>query len=349
MSDTHNRTQNQPSSLPSGWGGGHTPPLPPAWCRASRRPAQRGALPPWRPSHAAIHGGGCAVRRGRAVAGRRGRGGGVWCPAAGGPGGFLWFSALGVSRGFALAGGFAVSRGVSWCAGGSAVGAVVASAGRFGAGRWGVSLARAGLGAVVLGGGGRRGLRVCCGCGWLRGGLVGLGRFPAGGAAVRRRGGSGVRRLRAGGRPAVAAVGRSRFASGSRLGAGRLAVAIPPLPLLVARVGGCRWRWLARAGARCLAVRCSSLALAALVCRRARAFGLPPVRAGRSGRLVLLPAARPRGPSALSLRFAGPPALAPSPALPGVPLPVPSRGGRSRAPTPACPGRAVSFAQGRLF
>jgi hypothetical protein len=91
------------------------------------------------------------------------------------------------------------------------------------------------------------------------------------------------------------------------------------LPVLVASVGGCRWRWLVRGGSRCLAVRCSSLALAALVCRRARLFGLPPVRA--SARLVLLPVARV-APLALSARLAG---------------------------LPARPGRVVSLAQGRLF
>lgn len=126
---------------------------------------------------------------------------------------------------------------------------------------------------------------------------------------------------------------------------------LPPLPLLVARVAGCRSRWLSRGGSRALAVRCPSAAVAARVCRRARAFGLPPVRAGRRGLLVLLPAARPRGPSALAVRLSGPLALALAapPALPGVPLPVPPRGGRSRSPASARPGRAVSFAQGQLF
>ena len=122
---------------------------------------------------------------------------------------------------------------------------------------------------------------------------------------------------------------------------------LPPLPALVARVPGCRSRWLSRGGACCLAVRCSSSALAALVCRRARAFGLPPVRAGRSGRLVLLPAARPRGPSALAARLAGPLVLAAPPSLPGVPLPVPPRGGSPRSPSRSSP--AFSFRQGRLF
>ena len=95
------------------------------------------------------------------------------------------------------------------------------------------------------------------------------------------------------------------------------------LPLLVASCAGCRRRWLARAGARCLVVRCGSPLLAAFLCRRARLFGLPPVRAGRSGRLVLLPAARV-APLLLSARLAG-------------------------LPAPARPGRVVSLAQGELF
>ena len=101
----------------------------------------------------------------------------------------------------------------------SALGSVVASAGRVRPGRWGLPVTAAGLGAVVLGGGGRvrvAGLRV-------RGGLVGLGRFSAGGAAVCWRYGSGLRRLGAGGRAAVAAAGRSGGAARSgRVGAGRL-------------------------------------------------------------------------------------------------------------------------------
>jgi len=70
-----------------------------------------------------------------------------------------------------------------------------------------------------------------------------------------------------------------------------------------------------RGSRRALAVRCASPALAALVCRRARMFGLPPVRTGRSGRLVLLPVARSRRPGPLSLPLAGlpPPARAVSP------------------------------------
>ena len=130
--------------------------------------------------------------------------------------------------------------------------------------------------------------------------------------------------------------------------AGRLVVPLLPLPVLVASVSGCRSRWLAHGCRRVLVVRCGSPALAAFVCRRARAFGLPPLRAGRSGRLVLLPAARVAPPSPLSLRFGGPPALSAPPLLPGLPLPVPPRGGRSSSPARR-PGPAFSFKQGRLF
>ena len=87
-----------------------------------------------------------------------------------------------------------------------------------------------------------------------------------------------------------------------------------PLPVLVGAVAGCRVRWLARAGARALAVRAPSPALAALVCRRARAFGLPPRRV--SARLVLLPASRVAPLSSASRRCFGPPALPPVPPPP---------------------------------
>ena len=224
-------------------------------------------------------------------------GGGVVAPV--GRCRFLW----GVCRGFFLSGWFPVSGLVPWRAGRAAVRALVASAGRVGAGCWCAALARSAVGAVVLRcrGGGR--LRVGCVGFGVRVGVVGLGRVPAGRSAVRR---WRVRRLGAGGRPAVAAAGRSRrVARAGGLG-GRLVVSLPPLPLLVARVGGCRWRWLVRGGARCLAVRCPSRAVAALVCRRARAFGLPPVRAGRRGLLVLLPSARVAPLSRRSRSFAGP-------------------------------------------
>ena len=105
----------------------------------------------------------------------------------------------------------------------SALGALVALAGRVGAVGWRVSLAAAGLGAVVFGGGGRGGFRVAGAGLGLRVGLVGLGRLPAGGSAVSRCGGSGVRRLRAGGCAAVSPAGRSRrVARRVGLGAGRL-------------------------------------------------------------------------------------------------------------------------------
>ncbi|MDS4070515.1 MAG: hypothetical protein RKO24_12945 [Candidatus Competibacter sp.] len=105
--------------------------------------------------------------------------------------------------------------------------------------------------------------------------------------------------------------------------------ALPPLPAMVARFPGCRSRWLVRGPGRALAVRCPSALVAALVCSRARAFGLPPLRCGRSGRLVLLPAARVAPPSWASRRAAGPWSRAfPSPPWcvpfgPPVPLPAP--------------------------
>ena len=79
------------------------------------------------------------------------------------------------------------------------------------------------------------------------------------------------------------------------------------LPLLVARVAGCRSRWLVRGSRRVLAVRCASPALAALLCRRARAFGLAPCRV--SARFVLLPCARVAPFSHATRRCFGPPAL----------------------------------------
>ena len=232
----------------------------------------------------------CPGRRGRAVAGRRGRGGGGVVPAAGGRGWFPVFRVfVGVSCGFFLFGFVAVFGAVSRVFCRAAVRALVASAGRVGAGVGCAALAGAAVGAVVFGRGCGRWVRVAGVRVGVRVGVVGLGRVPAGRSAVRR---WRVRRLGAGGRPAVAAAGRSRrVARAGGLG-GRLVVSLPPLPLLVARVGGCRWRWLVRGGARCLAVRCPSRAVAALVCRRARAFGLPPVRAGRRGLLVLLPSTR---------------------------------------------------------
>ncbi len=129
----------------------------------------------------------------------------------------------GVCRGFVLGFGFSRAGGFPWFAGVAALGALVASAGRVRPGRWGLSVAAAGLSVVILGGGSRGRVLVARRCVGLRWRLVGLGRLPAGGAAVRRRGGSGVRRLGSGGRPAVAAAGRSGGAARSgRVGAGRL-------------------------------------------------------------------------------------------------------------------------------
>ena len=163
---------------------------------------------------------------------------------------------VGVCGGFVLGGGFSGGGGFSWLCRGSAVGSVVASAGRVGAGRWGLPVARAGVWARVLRCRGRGGLRVCCGGVGLRVGLVGLGRFPAGRSPLCWR---GVGCLRAGDRPAVAPVGRSRcVARRVGLGAGGLGRwgfrlwrggAAAALPLRVTSVAGCRWRggcWLQR-------------------------------------------------------------------------------------------------------
>ena len=57
---------------------------------------------------------------------------------------------VGVCGGFVLGGGFSGGGGFSWLCRGSAVGSVVASAGRVGAGRWGLPVARAGVCARVL-------------------------------------------------------------------------------------------------------------------------------------------------------------------------------------------------------
>lgn len=123
------------------------------------------------------------------------------------------------------------------------------------------------------------------------------------------------------------------------------AAALPPLPVLVARWPGCRSRWLVRGSRRVLAVRCVSLALVGLLCRRARLFGLLPVRI--SARLVLLPAVRVAPLSALTLRLSGPLVLSAPPALPGLPLPVLPRGGRSQSL--AARSSAISFHQQSLF
>ena len=64
--------------------------------------------------------------------------------------------------------------------------------------------------------------------------------------------------------------------------------------------------------------------------------------AGRRGLLVLLPAARHRGSSALAVRQAGLLVLAALPSLPGVPPPVLPHGGSSRSPS-----RFISFLKHR--
>lgn len=288
----------------------------------------------------------CPGRRGRASLVAVGVAAGVWPCRSVALVGFLGFSGcVGVRCGWFLVAVVSVSGGFSWFRP-AAVGSVVASAGRFGAGRWCLPLAGAGVRSVVFGRCGRRGFRVVgCRVG-VCGGLVVVGRLSGGCPAVSGCGWAGLRRLGAGRLPAVAGAGRSRCpACGRWLGAG-VAVALPPLPVLVASVSGCRSRWLVRGCRRVLVVRCGSPALAALLCRRARAFGLPPLRV--SARLVLLPVARVVPPSPLSLRFGGPPALSAPPSLPGLPLPVLPRGGRSHSPAHR-PGPAVSLRQGRLF
>ena len=233
-----------------------------------------------------------ALRRspGPRCACRRGRGGGGVVPAAGGRGWFPVFRVfVGVSCGFFLFGFVPVFGAVSRVFCRAAVRALVAVACGVGAGCWCAALAGSRLAPVVLRRGCGRRVRVAGGCVGVRCCVVGLVRFPGRGSALR---GRGVRRLGSGRGAAVAAALSACRAPGSRRVGGRLVVSLPPLPVLVARVAGCRWRWLVRGGARCLAVRCASPALAALLCRRARAFGLPPVRAGRRGLLVLLPSAR---------------------------------------------------------
>jgi hypothetical protein len=99
-----------------------------------------------------------------------------------------------------------------------------------------------------------------------------------------------------------------------------------------------------------LLVACPARLAAGRVGRRAAAFGLAvagPLAVSRRRWLVAVRwVARP--PSALAVRLgAGPAALSAPPSLPGVPLPVPPRGGFSRSPSRFAP--AVSFRQGRLF
>ena len=173
-----------------------------------------------------------ALRDGRWSPCGCGRAVGRVAPGLGGSSGLV----CGVCRGW-----FLLSRFVPRCRraarASSALGAVVASAGRFGAGRWGVSVAGAGVLAGILRCRGRGGLFLACRRVGFRWRLVGLGRLPAGRAAVRRPLRACVRRLRAGGRAAVAsAVAASGAARSGRVGAGRVggwgfplgAAALPP-------------------------------------------------------------------------------------------------------------------------
>ncbi len=100
--------------------------------------------------------------------------------------------AVGVARGVC------VSGGLSRRCRGSSGRALVALAGRFGVVVWRSALARSGVGAFVFRCGRGRRVPFGLGGGGVRGGLVGLGRVPAGGSPVR---GSGLGCLRSGGRP----------------------------------------------------------------------------------------------------------------------------------------------------
>lgn len=279
------------------------------------------------------------------IARRRGRGGGVLPCRSVALVGFLGGSGfVGVCCGWFLVAFVSCVGGFPWFAGVAAFCAVVAFAGRLGSGVRCVALACSCVSAVVFRCGRGRWLRlfgcrvgVCCG-------LVVMGWLPARGSPVCWCSWAGVWCLRAGRRSSGVGLGRSGVVA-LAAGLGGLAVSLLPLPVLVAGVAGCRWRWLVRGCRRALAVRCGSAALAALVCRRARLFGLVPLRA--SARLVLLPGARVAPPSRLSLRFGGPPALSAPPALPGLPLPVLPRGGRSASP--ARRPSPVSLRQGQLF
>jgi hypothetical protein len=101
-----------------------------------------------------------------------------------------------------------------------------------------------------------------------------------------------------------------------------------------------------------LLVACPSRLAAEHCRRRAAAFGLAvagPLPVSRSRWLVAVAAPGSPAPDPLSVRLGAGPFARPQLPLPGVPLPVPPRGGgRSRSVAPARPGR-VSFAQGRLF
>jgi hypothetical protein len=131
---------------------------------AGRIPAPRSALPP-----SALRG--CAGRQ--AVAGA------LWGASLRVSAGLPGFC-VGWCRGVVLGGGFSGAGGFSWLCRGSAVGSVVAAAGRVGAGRWGLSLAGAGLWARFFRRRGRGRVLVARRRCRVRGGLGRLGRFPAG-------------------------------------------------------------------------------------------------------------------------------------------------------------------------
>jgi hypothetical protein len=126
---------------------------------------------------------------------------------------------------------------------------------------------------------------------------------------------------------------------------------VSPLLVFVAGLppGGVAWSpWPPRPGV--LLVACPSRLAAEHCRRRAGLFGLAvagPLAVSRRRWLVAVRCA-PRSPSALAVRFgAGSAALASASALPGVPLPIPPRGGFSRSLSRSVP--AVSLRQGRLF
>ena len=147
--------------------------------------------------------------------------------------------ALGVCCGF-FAGFVSVSGRFPWSLG--AVCAVVASSRRFRAGVRCVALAGAGVSAVVFRCCGRGGFRLCCVGVGVCCGLVGLGGVSVGGSPVPWCSWAGVWRVGSRRRSSGAPAGLSGFvAPSARLGG--LAVSLVPLPVLVARVAGCRCRW----------------------------------------------------------------------------------------------------------
>jgi hypothetical protein len=123
-------------------------------------------------------------------------------------------------------------------------------------------------------------------------------------------------------------------------------------PLLVFAAGlppGCvAWSpWPRRSGV--LLVACPARPVAVHCRRRAAAFGLAvagPLPVSRRRWLVAVRCV-PRPPSALAVRLGAGPFARPPLSLPGVPFPVPPRGGFSHSPLRSVP--AVSLRQGRLF